>query len=336
MNAAEPLGNPEQAEPVAAIVTVIPADCLIVGTIRSHGDMQVYGAIEGDITLTGGTLSIMANARVEGDILADGILINGLFKGHAHGDLLQIGPQGNVRGLVRSNRLVLEHGAILVGKSEYYEPAQTSNQAVESPASSVPVPAGPQHPVLPARPRARRHRLWIGLTIVFALLLLIGGLWQSARHAQVHKIDAMPTALIRTENKAPAPPPIPKPPPVDPVAWLESLAELQGKTLNAAVALSQRVRGKTIMNTLHHQIQQLSTQLMATREQIRQYAPDKILEPYNPTMTSATDVSIAKYQQQLKHYQVERQVLLTQADRPDFPAGLRQWALDALHQELNG
>ena len=110
--------NPDATESMAAPM-LIDVGCELCGNIVASGDVLVYGQVKGDISAQASRVFIMQSGRVDGTIMAQGILIDGQLVGSCTAECLVVRKTGEVKGTVKSARLILESGGRLLGQSEH-------------------------------------------------------------------------------------------------------------------------------------------------------------------------------------------------------------------------
>lgn len=92
-----------------ASTTLIAKGCAISGQLRVESNMQVDGAVDGEIHVDK-TLVISETGRATGDIFADHLVINGEFEGICHAAKIEILSNGKVNGTIYSDDLSIEQG----------------------------------------------------------------------------------------------------------------------------------------------------------------------------------------------------------------------------------
>jgi cytoskeletal protein CcmA (bactofilin family) len=129
--------------PVAARSAVIGPGIVIDGSISGSDNLLVEGSVKGSITLASHDVTIGKSGQVKADIIAKVIRIAGQVSGDLSGEeKVIIGGTGNVRGNVKSPRVVLEDGAIFKGSIDM-DPgeAKATVKAVDSRPAVKPAPA---------------------------------------------------------------------------------------------------------------------------------------------------------------------------------------------------
>lgn len=108
----------------SGVPSIISPDLKIVGDLKSGGDIQIDGTIEGDINSR--LLTIGEQALVEGSIVADTVRISGTVKGQIQARIVHLDKVARVTGDVTHETLTMEAGASLEGQVKRMEPARTA------------------------------------------------------------------------------------------------------------------------------------------------------------------------------------------------------------------
>lgn len=114
-----------------ASVSVMSSDLTIVGNLRTTGDIQIEGTVEGDIRAH--LLTVGESATIRGEIVADDIVVNGRVIGRVRGLKVRLTSTARVEGDIIHKTIAIESGAHFEG----------SVQRQDDPLSSGrPAPAG--------------------------------------------------------------------------------------------------------------------------------------------------------------------------------------------------
>ena len=100
-----------QAKPSAP--SIISSDVRIVGDLQSQGEVQVDGAIDGDVRTH--TLLVGEGAHITGEIVADNVIIRGSVTGHVKARSVELAKTAHVIGDILHEDLAMETGAFLEG-----------------------------------------------------------------------------------------------------------------------------------------------------------------------------------------------------------------------------
>ena len=130
-------GVPVSAEgPRPGVPSIISADLKIVGDLNSGGDLQIDGAVEGDITSR--ALTIGESAVVRGTLVAETVRIYGSVIGEVRANSVALSKTARVEGDIAHQSLTMEAGADLIGKLSRLD------AKVGTPRPAQPVAAAPK------------------------------------------------------------------------------------------------------------------------------------------------------------------------------------------------
>lgn len=96
-----------------APASVLSSDLHIVGNVKTTGDIQVEGTLEGDIRAH--LLTIGETATVKGEVVADDVVINGRIVGRVRGLKVRLSASARVEGDVIHKTIAIESGAHFEG-----------------------------------------------------------------------------------------------------------------------------------------------------------------------------------------------------------------------------
>jgi cytoskeletal protein CcmA (bactofilin family) len=112
--------------PVDAGTSTIAKNAYWNGTLRSEGSLQVHGKADGELH-SETDLYVAAGAEVDASLHADSVVVAGLVRGKIEArSRLEILPQGEVTGDVRSPKLVVHEGATISGQLKMEEVGSSS------------------------------------------------------------------------------------------------------------------------------------------------------------------------------------------------------------------
>ncbi|MCU0854895.1 MAG: polymer-forming cytoskeletal protein, partial [Rhodobacteraceae bacterium] len=122
-----------KAKPPASILS---SDLTIKGNLRTTGDIQIEGTVEGDIRAH--LLTIGEGATVKGECVADDVVINGRIVGRVRGLKVRLTSTARVEGDIIHKTIAIESGAHFEGSVQRQEdPLSTTGAA--RPAVKPPV-----------------------------------------------------------------------------------------------------------------------------------------------------------------------------------------------------
>jgi cytoskeletal protein CcmA (bactofilin family) len=93
--------------------SVLSSDLTVVGNLKTTGDIQVEGVIEGDIRAH--LLTVGESATIRGEIVADDIVINGRVIGRVRGLKVRLTSTARVEGDIIHKTIAIESGAHFEG-----------------------------------------------------------------------------------------------------------------------------------------------------------------------------------------------------------------------------
>ena len=109
-SAAAPAPSAPKAKPPASVLS---QDLHVTGNIKTTGDIQVEGTVEGDIRAH--LLTIGETATIKGEVIADDIVINGRIIGRVRGLKVRLTATARVEGDIIHKTLAIESGAHFEG-----------------------------------------------------------------------------------------------------------------------------------------------------------------------------------------------------------------------------
>ena len=99
-----------KAKPPASLLS---ADLHITGNMKTTGDIQVEGTVEGDIRAH--LLTIGESATIKGEVVADDVVINGRIVGRVRGLKVRLTSTARVEGDIIHKTIAIESGAHFEG-----------------------------------------------------------------------------------------------------------------------------------------------------------------------------------------------------------------------------
>ena len=98
---------------------VLASDVDIKGTINFETELIFDGKLEGEITSEDGNLTLGKNADVHGELKTKSVVVYGSVKGNISVlERAELKSTSQLTGDLKAMRIVIEEGAIFVGKSE--------------------------------------------------------------------------------------------------------------------------------------------------------------------------------------------------------------------------
>ena len=93
--------------------SVLSSDLHIVGNLKTSGDIQIEGTVEGDIRAH--LLTVGETAMVKGEVMADDVVINGRIVGRVRGLKVRLSSTARVEGDIIHKSIAIESGAHFEG-----------------------------------------------------------------------------------------------------------------------------------------------------------------------------------------------------------------------------
>ncbi len=128
--------------------SVLSSDLTITGNIKTTGDVQVEGTVEGDIRAH--LLTVGETATIRGEIVADDIVVNGRVIGRVRGLKVRLTSTARVEGDIIHKTIAIESGAHFEGSVQRQDdPLQQGKKAIAPPQqpqvtqTAAPAPASP-------------------------------------------------------------------------------------------------------------------------------------------------------------------------------------------------
>ena len=127
-----------QAPKAKSAASVLSSDLTVVGNLRTTGDIQVEGTVEGDIRAH--LLTVGESATIRGEIVADDIVVNGRVIGRVRGLKVRLTSTARVEGDIIHKTIAIESGAHFEGSVQRQDdPLNAATKVLPKP--SMP-PAG--------------------------------------------------------------------------------------------------------------------------------------------------------------------------------------------------
>lgn len=135
----EPERTSDHATPVPArqprsAPSVLSADLIVTGNIRTQGDVQIEGEVEGDIRAH--HLTVGDSATIRGEIMAEEVIVNGRVIGRVRGLKVRLSATARVEGDIIHKTIAIEAGAHFEGSVQRQE-----NPIAEGPTPKLAPPS---------------------------------------------------------------------------------------------------------------------------------------------------------------------------------------------------
>lgn len=144
----DPIPTPApKAKPPASVLS---SDLTVTGNLKTTGDIQVEGVVEGDIRAH--LLTVGEGAKIKGEIVADDVVVNGRIIGRVRGLKVRLTSTARVEGDIIHKTIAIESGAHFEGSVQRQEdPLSNGQSAPVRPAAAAAAPA-PAPTGAPAKP----------------------------------------------------------------------------------------------------------------------------------------------------------------------------------------
>ena len=108
--------------------STLSADLHITGNIKTSGDIQVEGDVEGDIRAH--LLTVGESATIKGEVTADDVVVNGRIIGRVRGLKVRLTSTARVEGDIIHKTIAIESGAHFEGSVQRQDdPLNPSNKS---------------------------------------------------------------------------------------------------------------------------------------------------------------------------------------------------------------
>ncbi len=123
-----------KAKPPASVLS---PDLTITGNLKTTGDIQIEGTVEGDIRAH--LLTVGEGATVRGECIADDVVVNGRIVGRVRGLKVRLTSTARVEGDIIHKTIAIESGAHFEGSVQRQEDplSQGGKAALPKPATAT-------------------------------------------------------------------------------------------------------------------------------------------------------------------------------------------------------
>jgi cytoskeletal protein CcmA (bactofilin family) len=130
-----PMDFSSSAPKVKVAASMLSSDLTITGNLKTTGDIQVEGTVEGDIRAH--LLTVGESANIRGEVIADDIVINGRVQGTVRGLKVRLTSSARVEGDIIHKTIAIESGAQFEGTVQRQDdPLASGRSAIPSGSSS--------------------------------------------------------------------------------------------------------------------------------------------------------------------------------------------------------
>ncbi len=121
-----------KAKPPASVLS---ADLHVTGNMKTTGDINVEGTVEGDIRAH--LLTIGESATIKGEVTADDVVINGRIVGRVRGLKVRLTSTARVEGDVIHKTIAIESGAHFEGSVQRQDDPLNAGAKAAAPAAKA-------------------------------------------------------------------------------------------------------------------------------------------------------------------------------------------------------
>lgn len=99
--------------------SILSSDLSVTGNLKTQGDIQIEGQIDGDIRAH--QLTVGESATIRGEIVAEDIVVNGRVVGRVRGLKVRLSATARVEGDIIHKTIAIESGAHFEGSVQRQE-----------------------------------------------------------------------------------------------------------------------------------------------------------------------------------------------------------------------
>lgn len=115
--------------PRAGVPSIISGDVQLIGTVKSNGEVQLDGDLDGDIHA--GTLIIGEKAVVRGEVICEQVTIRGRVEGGVRARTVVLANTAYIQGDILHSSLSVETGAFFEGRARHSDDPLSDAAAAE-------------------------------------------------------------------------------------------------------------------------------------------------------------------------------------------------------------
>ena len=123
---------------VKPAASILSSDLTITGNVKTTGDIQVEGVVEGDIRAH--LLTVGESATIRGEIVADDVVVNGRVVGRVRGLKVRLTSTARVEGDIVHKTIAIESGAHFEGSVQRQDDPLSNGTG--TPKLAPPTPEG--------------------------------------------------------------------------------------------------------------------------------------------------------------------------------------------------
>ena len=121
------MSSEDRTATASSAPSIISPDLKIVGNLKSNGEIQIEGTIEGDIDVP--LLTVGEQGKVDGSIVAETVRISGTVNGRVQAKTVRLAESAKVTADITHETLTIEAGAYFEGKVHRLKGASSGGAA---------------------------------------------------------------------------------------------------------------------------------------------------------------------------------------------------------------
>ena len=114
--------------------SVLSSDLTVTGNLKTSGDIQIEGTVEGDIRAH--LLTVGETAMIKGEVIADDVVVNGRIVGRVRGLKVRLTSTARVEGDIIHKTIAIESGAHFEGSVQRADDPLATGAKTPLPTSS--------------------------------------------------------------------------------------------------------------------------------------------------------------------------------------------------------
>ncbi|MGH1453097.1 MAG: bactofilin family protein [Paracoccaceae bacterium] len=123
-----------------AATSVLSSDLHVVGNLKTTGDIQIEGSVDGDIRAH--LLTVGETATVKGEVIADDVVVNGRVVGRVRGLKVRLTSTARVEGDIIHKTIAIESGAHFEGSVQRQDDPLNGGKDTPVPGRDTPIAQG--------------------------------------------------------------------------------------------------------------------------------------------------------------------------------------------------
>ena len=108
------MSSKDPKEASSGVPSIISPDLKIVGNLKSNGEIQIEGTIEGDVDVP--LLTVGEQGKVDGSTVAETVRISGTVNGRVQAKTVRLDKSAKVTADITHESLAIEAGAYFEGQ----------------------------------------------------------------------------------------------------------------------------------------------------------------------------------------------------------------------------